>query len=135
MFYFRFSRLSTAALALPLLLLLLWPASGSASASASDQEFHHQRRPHSHSAPRGHSGRVVMRVFDKVYDRLPGFEDLFDEDSFYVFAACFTGLTCAAAFVASRSVDEFYLFYGSMVATIDLQILYRLNGFFFIIIF
>ena len=34
----------------------------------------------------------------------PGFQDIFDEDSFYAFAACFTLLTCLAAFVASKYI-------------------------------
>ena len=42
------------------------------------------------------------QVIDKIYDKTPGFDDLFDEETFYVFAACFTLLTCLAAFVASR---------------------------------
>ncbi len=42
-------------------------------------------------------------MIDRIYDKTPGFEDVFhDEETFYAFAACFTALACVAAFVASR---------------------------------
>jgi hypothetical protein len=56
----------------------------------------------SHSQTHGHRGKAVMHFLDKFYDGMPPFTDIFDEDSFYTFAACFTLLTCLTAFVASR---------------------------------
>lgn len=70
--------------------------------SSPSSDFHPGPVPHSHSLPRGHAGRVVMQVIDRVYSKTPSFDELFDEETFYVFAACFTALTCLAAFVASR---------------------------------
>ncbi len=68
------------------------------------KDFEPQRRSHSHSQPKGHAGKVVMTLVDKLYDHAPSFEDIFDEQSFYVFAAGFTLMTIIAAFVASRYV-------------------------------
>jgi hypothetical protein len=59
----------------------------------------------SHSTPKGHGGgRAVMEVIDKLYEQTPGFQDIFDEDSFYVFAAVFTLVTCLAGFAVSRYI-------------------------------
>lgn len=58
----------------------------------------------SHSTPKGHAGRAVMEVIDKYYEATPGFQDIFDEETFYIFAAVFTLATCLAAFVASRYI-------------------------------
>ena len=58
----------------------------------------------SHSSPKGHAGRAVMEVIDKFYEQTPGFQDVFDEESFYIFATVFTLATCLAAFVASRYI-------------------------------
>ena len=60
--------------------------------------------PHSQSQPKGHGGRTVMELVDKFYEHTPGFQDLFDEESFYIFATVFTLVTCLAAFVASRYI-------------------------------
>ena len=60
--------------------------------------------PHSQSQPKGHGGRTVMTLVDKFYEHTPGFQDLFDEESFYIFATVFTLATCLAAFVASRYI-------------------------------
>ncbi len=67
--------------------------------------FESGRVPNSHSVPKGHAGRVVMRLVDKIYEMTPGFTDVFDEDSFYLFAAAFTLLTCLVAFTASRFIS------------------------------
>jgi len=58
----------------------------------------------SHSKPKGHAGKAVMGFIDKLYDQTPGFEDIFDEESFYVFAGVFTLVVVIAAFVASRYI-------------------------------
>lgn len=59
---------------------------------------------HSHSMPKGHGGRAVMEVIDKYYEQTPGFQEIFDEETFYICAAVFTLATCLAAFVASRYI-------------------------------
>ena len=60
--------------------------------------------PHSHSQPKGHGGRVVMEVIDKYYEQTPGFQDIFDEETFYIFAAVFTVATCLIGFIASKYI-------------------------------
>ena len=59
---------------------------------------------HSQSQPKGHASHVVMEIIDKYYEQAPGFQDVFDEETFYIFAAVFTLATCLAAFVASRYI-------------------------------
>ncbi|TRY72281.1 hypothetical protein TCAL_08590 [Tigriopus californicus] len=51
-----------------------------------------------------HASKVVMDFVDKIYDQTPGFNDVFDEETFYMFAAGFTLLTCLVAFTASRYI-------------------------------
>jgi len=58
----------------------------------------------SHSKPKGHAGRAVMGFIDKFYEQTPSFEDVFDEETFYVFAGVFTLVVILAAFVASRHI-------------------------------
>ena len=60
--------------------------------------------PNSHSVPKGHAGRVVMEFVDKIYDTTPGFNDVFDEETFYVFAVVVAVTACLAAFIASRYI-------------------------------
>ena len=60
--------------------------------------------PHSQSQPKGHAGRAVMSIIDKYYEESPGFQDIFDEDSFYIFAVVFTLASCLMGFVASRYI-------------------------------
>merc|ERR1711879_729097 len=62
------------------------------------------RVPHSYSVPKGNGGKVVMEFVDKVYDQTPGFQDIFDEESSYMFAAVFPLVSCLAAFLASRYI-------------------------------
>ncbi|BFZ18615.1 hypothetical protein BsWGS_21654 [Bradybaena similaris] len=52
--------------------------------------------------PKGHAGKEVTQTFS-VY--LPTFEDIFDEESFYIFAFCLTIGAFALAFIASRYVQ------------------------------
>ena len=56
---------------------------------------------HSQSQPKG---SVVMGIIDKYFEQAPGFQDVFDEETFYIFATVFTLATCLAAFVASRYI-------------------------------
>jgi len=58
----------------------------------------------SHSKPKGHAGKAVMGFINKFYDQTPGFDDVFDEETFYIFAGVFTLVTILAAFVASRYI-------------------------------
>jgi len=58
----------------------------------------------SHSKPKGHAGRAVMGFIEKFYEQTPSFEDVFDEETFFVFAGVFTLVVILAAFVASRYI-------------------------------
>jgi len=60
--------------------------------------------PHSRSSAKGHGGRAVMELIDKYYENTPGFQDVFDEETFYIFAAVFTLATCLLGFLASRYI-------------------------------
>lgn len=50
------------------------------------------------------TGKAVMEAVDRIFSKTPSFEDIFDEESFYLFAACFTCISVVAAFVASRYI-------------------------------
>ena len=50
------------------------------------------------------TGKAVMEAMDRIFSKTPSFEDIFDEESFYLFAACFTCISVVAAFVASRYI-------------------------------
>ena len=74
-------------------------------------EFTHQISVHSISKMTKHihsqsqpKGSVVMGIIDKYFEQAPGFQDVFDEETFYIFATVFTLATCLAAFVASRYI-------------------------------
>ena len=41
-----------------------------------------------------------MEAVDRIYEKLPAFEDIFDEESFYTFAAVFTVVSILLAFLA-----------------------------------
>jgi len=76
------------------------------------------------SIPKGHGGKAVMSFIDKFYAETPSFtvralfkiwymkaktcmfllQDIFDEETFYTFAAVFTLVTCLATFLASRYI-------------------------------
>lgn len=47
---------------------------------------------------------ATMSIVNKVYDSVPAFTDLFDEDTWYIFAACFTLATILVTFIASRYI-------------------------------
>ncbi|RUS75087.1 hypothetical protein EGW08_017164 [Elysia chlorotica] len=51
--------------------------------------------------PKNHAAKDVTQRLSSV---LPSFQDIFDEESFYIFAFFITVLTCVGAFVASRYV-------------------------------
>lgn len=46
----------------------------------------------------------LYEVAERVYNDLPLFTDIFDEESFYVFAFCFTVATILLAIILSRFV-------------------------------
>lgn len=41
-----------------------------------------------------------MEAVDRIYEKLPAFEDIFDDESFYTFAAVFTVVSILLAFLA-----------------------------------
>lgn len=45
-----------------------------------------------------------MDVIERLYADMPGFSDIFTEESFYVFATCFVIGTIATAFILSRFI-------------------------------
>jgi len=46
----------------------------------------------------------LLDAIDGVYGNLPSFADVFDEDTFYVFAIGFTCCTVLVAFILSRFI-------------------------------
>ena len=47
---------------------------------------------------------ATLSLVNKVYDSVPAFTDVFDEDGWYIFAGCFTAATMILTLVASRFV-------------------------------
>jgi len=47
---------------------------------------------------------ATMSIVNKVYESVPAFTDVFDEETWYIFAACFTIGTFVVAFMASRLI-------------------------------
>lgn len=45
-----------------------------------------------------------MDVIEKIYNDIPAFSDIFTEESFYMFAACFTLVTILVVFILSRFI-------------------------------
>lgn len=50
------------------------------------------------------SYKSELNLFNKIYDSLPAFVDVFDEETFYIFAVIVTLSTCVIAFILSRFV-------------------------------
>lgn len=48
--------------------------------------------------------KASMQIFNDVYESLPYFTDVFDEESFYIFAAVFTLASVLIAFILSRYI-------------------------------
>lgn len=48
--------------------------------------------------------RVSKRVAERLLSDLPSFEDIFDEETFYIFFACLVVLSIIGAVIASRFV-------------------------------
>ena len=53
----------------------------------------------------GMKTNIFLQAVDKILDQVPAFSDIFDEETFYTFAAVFTALTCLAGFIASRYIS------------------------------
>jgi hypothetical protein len=49
-------------------------------------------------------GSATLEAISNIYNTVPSFTDVFDEESFYVFAVCFTLITIVVAIVASRFI-------------------------------
>ena len=47
---------------------------------------------------------ATLKLVNKVYDQVPAFTDVFDEETWYIFAFVFTAASILAAFVASRYI-------------------------------
>jgi len=50
------------------------------------------------------AGGGAVAAIDHIYSQFPAFTDIFDEETFYVFAFCFTCITILAAVIASRFI-------------------------------
>ena len=47
---------------------------------------------------------ATLKLVNKVYDQFPAFTDIFDEETWYIFAFMFTGITIVVAIIASRYI-------------------------------
>jgi hypothetical protein len=45
-----------------------------------------------------------LRLIDTIYEQVPAFADLFDEDAWYVFTTCFVTGACVLVFILSRFI-------------------------------
>ena len=52
----------------------------------------------------GKGFQTSLEMFNKMYDNMPYFTDVFDEDSFYVFVVVFVLSTVMVAFLCSRFI-------------------------------
>ena len=50
------------------------------------------------------ASKAVMQAMDRLYNKIPGFEDVFTETSFYIFAAVFAILAIVLGVIASRHI-------------------------------
>ena len=50
------------------------------------------------------SAKSAMKTINRFYEQTPAFQDVFDEDSFYVFAFAFTIGTIVMAIFASKHI-------------------------------
>lgn len=61
------------------------------------------------------ASKAVMQGFDKLYEKVPAFEDVFTETSFYVFALTLVILSVVLGVLASKYVK--LRDYGEEVST------------------
>lgn len=47
---------------------------------------------------------ATLSIVNKVYDSVPAFTDVFDEETWYIFAGCFTVGTILLTLIASRFI-------------------------------
>ncbi|XP_076168952.1 uncharacterized protein LOC143147528 [Ptiloglossa arizonensis] len=45
-----------------------------------------------------------MKLIDTVYNQMPAFTDVFDEETWYIFVACFVAGTFLVAFILSKFI-------------------------------
>lgn len=45
-----------------------------------------------------------IRLIETLYNKIPSFTDLFDEDTFLLFVGCFVATTIAIVFILSRFI-------------------------------
>jgi len=45
-----------------------------------------------------------MKMIDMLYEQVPAFTDIFDEETWYVFVVCFVFTTIVVVFIASRFI-------------------------------
>lgn len=45
-----------------------------------------------------------MKLIDTLYNQVPAFTDVFDEETWYIFVACFVAGTLFVAFILSRFI-------------------------------
>jgi len=45
-----------------------------------------------------------VKLIDELYNQIPAFTDLFDEESWYMFVACFVATTIVIVFIMSRFI-------------------------------
>lgn len=50
------------------------------------------------------SGESSAKIVHTIYDQLPSFTDIFDEETFYIFVGCFVCSTILVAFILSRFI-------------------------------
>ena len=47
---------------------------------------------------------ATLKLVNKVHDQFPAFTDIFDEETWYIFAFMFTAITIVVAIIASRYI-------------------------------
>lgn len=53
----------------------------------------------------GHTPKQYnIKLIDTLYNHVPAFTDVFDEDTWYIFAACFVTGTVLVAFLLSKFI-------------------------------
>ena len=57
------------------------------------------------SSSKVRASKAVMEAVDKLYESVPGFEDVFTETSFYIFAGVFTVLTIIVGIILSNRIS------------------------------
>lgn len=45
-----------------------------------------------------------VKLIDTIYDQIPAFTDLFDEETWYMFVGCFIATTIVVVFILSRFI-------------------------------